>query len=124
MVFDPSNDYLYFDNLQTITYYVRVSEDTFGGTFDSDFDSDFSTPITINNTIEIQDYRDNVAGSDLAQMKTTIHIWANEINFVPKRSDGWVDGNGNTWIVEKVDYTQLINKYQLYCYESNHGLGA
>lgn len=102
--FDPTNDYQVVDNLETITYYVKISD----GVYDSG--------TTITNCFR---RAQGQSLDDYSQVNSlTWHIWkANApANFTPKSQDKlYAASDQTTWIVGDVDFATWVTRFRLPC---------
>lgn len=111
--FDVSNDFLVFDWEDSVTYYQRNTDTSFG------------IGQTITHCLHREEHKDTTANdylnADLIKQYTTWEIWSNNVEFIPIRGDKIVDTDGRTWIVETIDYCDRISRYRLRCFEQDQG---
>ncbi len=112
---DLSNDWIFFDNTQTLTYYSRLSDGT------------FSSPTTcIGLKREDKKSYEESDGFEYSEHICVWEAWASTFirATVAKRGDKFsattITGN-TTWIVEKVDYCDFTSRFRLHCLQEGMG---
>lgn len=113
--YDPSLDYQYVDWLQSIMYYVRLSEGTYATGI---FCADCALKRENNKGFVISG-----EGVELAQHTCIWELWAagQVTPFKPARGDKFVDGQNQAWIVAAVDYCTNTTRYRLTCQLQGQG---
>lgn len=131
LTFDPSSDYLYFDNTEAITFYSigYSSGSGTGGSFDNSFDASFdigsgSGSIT-GVGLKRENHKDIEFGWDDTEVSHHECIWelwksSLSVNVKPKRGDYFTDASSNTWEVAGVDYSTFLTRYRLKCFLRGH----
>jgi len=102
------DDWMIFDGLQTVSYYVRTDDDSFMSPFNAQ-------ALQREKAKDFESADDNI---EIARFDCIWDIWENSmaIPASPKRGDKFI-ATGRTWIVEHVDYSPLPGKYRMHCYE-------
>jgi len=111
MALDLSGDWVIFDNNQSITYYSRLSDGTFGA----------GVGVT---ALKREDHK---KAESINSVEFPFHIciweiWATTFGspVVCKRGDKFTAATVTgvqTWIVERVDYSDFVTRYRLGCYQ-------
>lgn len=105
MLFDPSGDYIYFDNLEPVTLQSRTTASTF---------TSFSIPSARRFQ---QTDAEKTGESDLQQDRMTWSIWQKDLDTAkapnPKYSDIIQDASGVQWIVDEADYQVWQSRWLL-----------
>ena len=103
---NPREDFRLVDNLETITYYSRLTDTT------------YDTAVTIPNCLRRAQRKNLQQGGDwIAVASLTWHLWKANMPtaLIPKAMDKIVDSAGISWIVEPVEYATWTTRYALQC---------
>ena len=102
---DFSQDFRVMDNLETIQYYVKIS------------DGVYAAPVTIPFCLRRMQSQ---SLDDYSQVNTlNWHIWNYNIpspQFIPKTQDLiYATSDNSYWIIEPVDYATWVTRYRCPC---------
>lgn len=106
-----ANDWAVVDDLQTVTWYVKVSE--------GQFNSAVSVGCAYWEELNQMDYLKN---PDLLNRQSrALHVWTNQLSgVVPKLSDKVVDVLGQTWYIDSIGKLDLdangVQRYRCVLY--------
>lgn len=101
---DVSQDWQVVDNLESITYYKRLSDTT------------YDTAVTIDNCLgRAKNVQMQRGGDWVVIKKKTWHLWKANMpsGLIPKAFDKIVDNEGNTWMIDDVGIMTFTTRYQL-----------
>lgn len=111
---DISTDNQYFDNEETISYFVKTADGT------------FASAVSIPNCLRRAQRRIIEMGGDRTEYsELTWHLWKANMpsTLVPKYGDNIQDVAGITWVVLQYEYTSWLTRYPCHCKRLGVGVG-
>lgn len=116
MALNIDDDWMIFDNLQTITFYSKISDGTFAAGIGG-------------QALKREDhkvYKEAESQFELNKHYVIWEIWKTSMNspVVPKRGDkltALTISGLQTFIVTRLDYCDFTSRYRTFTYQSNEG---
>ncbi len=120
MSLDISGDWVIFDNTQTVSYYVRLTDGTFAT-------ARTCTALKREDKKKYEEFAEVEYADHYCTWETwteTFEIDGTFILTIPKRGDKFVATTitgSQTWIVEESDYCDFTTRFRMISYQEGQG---